>query len=195
MMGSNNHTSSILTTQKLGDFFFEKLSTLNNKSLCPVPAELIFYSSKILEENFHSNTFFEMSEGKTKNKILGLKLLEAQTKPALEKQKILKEVGDTSLILSGYFHDSLSDKLNDEKYYFEIGKRAYLELDNYIQDIFEIKYFYKYIATGFEILSRLLNLLHQENKGDPYKHLLIGDASEKDYLTSGAMALETKKVS
>jgi hypothetical protein len=45
-----------------------------------------------------------------------------------ERVRTLKEVGDTSLYIAGFFAESLSKKLVDADYYIGIGSRAYSEL-------------------------------------------------------------------
>ncbi|HEY4057728.1 MAG TPA: hypothetical protein VGM39_14035 [Kofleriaceae bacterium] len=58
---------------------------------------------------------------------LGLKL--AQPAPdAAERVRTLKQVGDTSLYISGFFADSLNRSLVDVDYYVGLGQNAYLQL-------------------------------------------------------------------
>lgn len=188
-------TSSLLSAQALGAYFFERLSALNKKSLCPVPQELIYYSSQVLEENILSETFFDLSSGKARDKILGLKLLESKDKSREEKKRTLKEVGDTSLIVAGYFSESLNKKVIDESYYREIGKMAYMELDAFVPNFLDFKCFYKAVATGFETLSRLLALLAESHAKDPYAHLLLEDLSDEDLKVRGVLPNHTRNVS
>ncbi|HEY4175924.1 MAG TPA: hypothetical protein VGM90_03800 [Kofleriaceae bacterium] len=58
---------------------------------------------------------------------LGLKLAQ-QVPDAAERVKSLKQVGDTSLYISGFFADSLNRSLVDVDYYVGIGQSAYLQL-------------------------------------------------------------------
>ena len=50
--------SSIITVPDLRSFFFQSLDELNNRSLCPVPQEAIFYSSTVLDRLALSASFF-----------------------------------------------------------------------------------------------------------------------------------------
>src|SRR4051812_11272012 len=59
---------------------------------------------------------------------LALKLAEAVDAPPRERRRSLREIGDTSLYLSGYWADSLADKMVDVDYYIELGGSAYGEL-------------------------------------------------------------------
>lgn len=59
---------------------------------------------------------------------LGVKLAEAQHALPQVRGKSLKEVGDTSLYMSGFFADALARKLVDVDYYMAIGGSAYRQL-------------------------------------------------------------------
>jgi hypothetical protein len=59
---------------------------------------------------------------------LGLKAASAVLAAPDEKVRQLKDVGDTSLYISGFFADSLQRRLIDVDYYIELGGRAYGEL-------------------------------------------------------------------
>ncbi len=59
---------------------------------------------------------------------LALRLAEAQHASPAERVKRLKEVGDTSLYIAGFFAESLSRKLVDTDYYIGLGRGAYAEL-------------------------------------------------------------------
>lgn len=59
---------------------------------------------------------------------LALRLAGAQHAPPAERVKTLKEIGDTSLYVAGFFAESLSRKLVDADYYIGLGRGAYAEL-------------------------------------------------------------------
>jgi hypothetical protein len=59
---------------------------------------------------------------------LGLKMLESADAPPRERRSQLREVGDTSLYVSGFWAESLADKLVDVDYYIDLGGSAYGEL-------------------------------------------------------------------
>src|ERR1051325_6281562 len=58
---------------------------------------------------------------------LGLKLAAAPDSPGL-RVRALKEVGDTSLYVAGFFAESLSRSLIDVDYYVGLGQTAYTQL-------------------------------------------------------------------
>ena len=59
---------------------------------------------------------------------LGLKMLAASDAPPRERRVQLREVGDTSLYVSGFWAESLDEKWVDVDYYIELGGSAYGEL-------------------------------------------------------------------
>ena len=63
---------------------------------------------------------------------LALKLAAAVSSPD-ERVRQLKDVGDTSLYVSGFFADSLQRKLVDVDYYIQMGGAAYGELARYFR--------------------------------------------------------------
>jgi len=63
---------------------------------------------------------------------LALKLAHAVSSPD-ERVRQLKDLGDTSLYVSGFFSDSLQRKLVDVDYYIQMGGAAYMELARYFR--------------------------------------------------------------
>src|SRR4051812_11190558 len=59
---------------------------------------------------------------------LALKMLEAVDASPRERRLQLREVGDTSLYVSGFWAESLDNKLVDVDYYIDLGGTAYGEL-------------------------------------------------------------------
>lgn len=64
---------------------------------------------------------------------LALKLAQAAEASPDERARQLKDVGDTSLYVSGFFADSLQRKLIDVDYYIQLGGAAYGELARYFR--------------------------------------------------------------
>ena len=67
---------------------------------------------------------------------LGIQLARALEGGGLEQRATLKQVGDVSLFVSGFFADSLRRKLVDVDYYASIGGVAYQALSRYETDTF-----------------------------------------------------------
>jgi hypothetical protein len=69
----------------------------------------------------------EMTRTRLTDEPLGIKLVDAPTSGA-ERVRTLKQVGDTSLYVAGFFAESLSRSLVDVDYYVGIGQSAYGQL-------------------------------------------------------------------
>ncbi len=200
-MPSSEIGKTIILETNLKGYFFEGLNRLNKKSLCPVPESAIYYSSDVLDKFALSQDFFEFSEGKVREKILGLKLLEAAQLNREEQRKVYKEVADMSLIVCGYFSESTHKKLVDAQYYSQLGKMAYSQLNSLAPHFLDIPSFYNMFATCFESITTLMNLLASQSKTGADNHLIFKKVlndefvSEKEMLVSGIINPPTRKVS
>src|SRR5215468_9909274 len=56
---------------------------------------------------------------------LALKMAAAAASPPRERRRQLREIGDTSLYVSGFWSDSLAQAAVDVDYYIEMGGSAY----------------------------------------------------------------------
>ena len=70
----------------------------------------------------------EFTKGRITDEPLALVLANAEDSG--ERVKALKEVGDTSLYMTGFFAESLRKKIVRAEYYIHMGKAAYRELAN-----------------------------------------------------------------
>jgi hypothetical protein len=70
----------------------------------------------------------EFTKARIPDEPLSLRLVGTSGADAGERVRALKEVGDTSLYLTGFFADSLQRKLVGVDYYMDLGKAAYREL-------------------------------------------------------------------
>jgi hypothetical protein len=201
-MNPNQKDKKIILSSSLQAYFFEGLTELNQKSLCPVPGPVIYYSSEVLDKFSLSQHYFEISEGKVREKILGMKLLEATQLNREDQKKIYKEVADMSLLVCGYFAESVSQKkLLDTQYYAQLGKMAYGHLDTVAPAFLDIPRFYEMVAACFESLTLLMSMLAHKSRSNTQGHLLFDQLSlntspsDKELLVSGLLPLATKKIS
>lgn len=195
------HEKKIILETNLKGYFFDGLNSLNKKSLCPVPESVIYYSSDVLDKFALSHNFFEISEGKVREKILGMKLLEASQLTREEQRKAYKEVGDMALLVCGYFVESTQKKLVDAQYYAQLGKMAYGHLNSVTPTFLDIPCFYGMIATCFESLTTLMSLLASQSRTGFEQNIIFQKVmtdqavSEKEMLVSGMIPAPTRKVS
>ena len=200
-MQSPEANKKIILQSNLQGYFFEGLNALNKKSLCPVPESVIYYSSDVLDKFALSQDFFDVSEGKIREKILGIKLLEASQLNRDEQKRVYKDVADMSLMVCGFFFESTQKKLVDNQYYSQIGKMAYSHLDSVAPNFLDIPSFYQMFATCFESMTTLMSLLATQNRSGLDNNLIFKKVlkeeyvSEKDMLVSGIIPTPTRKVS
>jgi hypothetical protein len=162
-MTSNSNKTTIHLEHSLQAFFFDELQSINKKSTRPIPNEMIFYSSIVLDRYADSANYFSVEEdGSVKDKVLGMKLLEASQMTARQKQMELKEVGDTALILCGIFSESVNRKITDISYYQSLGQSAYQQLNNIIPELYEMPDFYLNVSHFFHQIMSLLSVVSSE---------------------------------
>ncbi len=191
----------IITASTLQGFFFEGLNELNKKSLCPIPESIIFYSSEVLDKFALSQDFFEVTDGKVRHKILGMKLLEAMQMSREDQRKTYKEVADMSLLVCGYFAESVNKKIVDTHYYAQLGKMAYGHLNNVSPPFLDIPCFYGMVSTCFEPMTTLMaNFASKNNYGSDHEVIFKklvekNSVSDTEMLSSGILPVKTNLAS
>lgn len=154
-------------------YFYDQLQEFNKKSLHPLGSEFVYYSSLVMDQYGDASKYFEKVDGKIREKILGIKLMESSQFPKEKQKLILRDIGETSLLLCGYFSDSLNKKIVDTKYYQEIGMMAFMRLNSFHPKAFDIANFFEKIAHNFQSMTTLMNLVSSKHETDPYSLLLI----------------------
>ncbi len=168
-------SSSTLTLESsLQSFFYNQLLEVNKRSSDPLPNETIYYSSLVMDKFGESENYFEEVEGKIREKILGLKLLESSHLSKQGQKRCLKDIGDTALLLCGFFSESLNRKLVDNRYYQEVGQIAYSRLNVLVPDAYNQPAFYELLSNAFDQLAMVISLVSQKT--------LKGNSSDKAFL-------------
>jgi len=162
-----------IIVENLESHFFEKLQNQNLKLTCPIPESILYYSSKVLVEYSSSEMFFDQENGKNKRKVLGEKILNASSLSSSKKIEAYKEIGDTSLVICGYFSHSLNRKILPLSYYESIGKMAYQRLDGLVPFELGVPKFYKTLATSFNSLMNILEGVSKMDQSDPKQHYIL----------------------
>lgn len=167
--------NSIICENSLQSFFFEKLLKLNNQMTFRIPKEMIYYSSIVMDKMSFSENYFQIQDGKVKEKILAFKLLEVEGKSMQQQKRAYREIAEMSLMLCGYFHSSVNLKLVDHSYYQMIGEACYRKLNILVNTFLDIDSFYEKLALNFLNVSNLLSVMASEfnTKQDLDKSYLI----------------------
>jgi len=103
----------------VGEFFREALHAAFRSQGVAASADAEFYLVNLLSEYAHAPL---------QDEPLALRLSTAATALPDERARQLREIGDQSLYVSGFFSDSLSRSLVDVDYYIRIGGTAYGQL-------------------------------------------------------------------
>lgn len=170
--------SNLVLENSLQVFFYDLLQEYNRKSQRPLPNEILYYASLVMDNLGSSEKYFEEVEGKVKEKVLGLKLLESYQLPREKQKNVVKDIGETALVLCGYFSESLNKKIIDTKYYNEIGIRAYGVLDSYVPKAFNTPNFFGKVARHFVDVTQLITLISESHEQDPEQVFLIVGAKK-----------------
>lgn len=165
--------SNLILENSLQVFFYDLLIEANKKSMRPLPNEIIFYSSLVMDQFGSSQRYFEVVDGKIREKILGIKLLESSQLPKDKQKTVIKDVGETALLLCGYFADSLNKKIIDTKYYNEIGVLAYSRLNSFIPKAYDTPNFFSKMSKHFHQVTNLIGLISEKQSNDAPDFFLI----------------------
>ncbi len=90
---------------------------------------------------------------------LGVKLAQARVAEPGDRVRGLKEVGDTSLYVAGFFTESLSRKLVDADYYIGLGRGAYAELAGHLNG--SLTEVYRELAANFPAFVEVLTVVRR----------------------------------
>lgn len=156
----------LILETSLQTFFFDQLAKANQILTMPLPNVSIYYSSLVMDKFSDSTQYFEVVDGKTREKILGTKLLEANSLDRSAQKRAFKDIGDSALFMCGYFYDSINEKIVDYRYYKEIGQLAYSRLNSIVPSFYDVEEFYKQLSSQFEMLTTLLKIVQQQTN-DP----------------------------
>ena len=146
------------------DFFKVLVLEGLNQSGVQVSSLVKDYLIKLLQFYiFSDHLFLEISSsGKKRVKTLAEMYLNSCASTVNMKSS-LKELGDTSLYISGFFRESLKKKLISVNYYIEMGQQAYETLaDLYSQELF------KEMSARFKDLTFVLFYIQKHQSSEPY---------------------------
>lgn len=175
MKNNNNEEKSLILESSLQSFFYTELEEVNNKMQGKLPNETIFYSSLVMDKFGDAQKYYEQVEGKVREKTLGIMLLESAQLKGNKKKNKLKDVGDTALLICGFFSESMNRKIINLDYYREIGQSAYYQLNNIVPTFYDVPLFYKSLSTNFLQVTNVMGLVAQKTLGH-------NDAIESSYL-------------
>ena len=117
-------TEPLLQTQSSLEFFKERVeAACERQKLVPQPLTS-YYLVSLLDEFTHLGRGASAG-AMISNEALGVRLARAMQSGGIDQRTGLKQVGDLSLFISGFFSDSLRRSLVDVDYYVTLGGYAY----------------------------------------------------------------------
>jgi hypothetical protein len=156
-------SSEIIQVSNLSTYFFDKLYQLNQSAVCPLPEETLFYASNVLNKYAQSSMYFDFSGDKVTEKVYGMALLKAESESKSVKEKMYKDIADSTLVLTSMFEASINKKIITKNYYTEIGKTAYSKMHDLDQDFMGIPHFYRMMASSFDHLAFMIKSIGRES--------------------------------
>ncbi len=175
MKNEKEGENSLILESSLQSYFYTELQEVNKKMSGQLPNETIFYSSLVMDKFGDAEKYYEIVEGKMREKTLGIMLLESAQLEGVKKKNKLKDVGDTALLICGFFSESMNRKITNLDYYREIGQSAYYQLDSIIPTFYDVPLFYQNLSNHFLQLTNVMGLVAQ-------KTMAHNDLVESSYL-------------
>ena len=123
---NQDNSGDLLTTTNIQSYFHQSLQTALDNNKLRVEDETIGYLVRLLSNFLHSDKLFEESEDGLHIRPLALYYAEAiSLSSRSNRHRVLQQLGDVALFISGLFADSLERKLVDVDYYIAMGGNAY----------------------------------------------------------------------
>ena len=172
-------------------FFEKELRDVVKKRGILTPDDSFEYLVNLLTGYIESKNFFVSNEqGKLENNLLVDLYEKYLTGDMHTKRQALRRLGDVSLLVSGFFSDSLNKKLVDVDYYFGMGGTAYWTLSS-LQGDDPVQHLFKNLSKQFRNYSNLLGEVSERsgiiNNSDILrlyeKWLLTGSTRLKEILS------------
>src|SRR5262245_57186140 len=122
--------SEVLRRESAVEFFKGLVETALERQHLDTSELTAFYVVHLLA------SYVDRPAPETPQKPLAVRLSEALETGGMAQRTTLKQIGDASLFVSGFFSDSLNRKLVDVDYYVTIGGYAYNALSRVESDTF-----------------------------------------------------------
>ncbi|MBC7359816.1 MAG: hypothetical protein H5U10_14895 [Desulfacinum sp.] len=118
-----------LETRSLLEYFKDAVEKTAEEMDVHISELARFYLVDLLSRYTQARVLLEPEWGE-REKTFGQALLESYGASSEKRARILRQIGDTTLFLSGFFSDSFQRSLVDIDYYAAIGSTAYKNLES-----------------------------------------------------------------
>lgn len=144
-----------MSYQELSIFFFDELAELNDKYQEQISIGCIGYLSELLLKGLNKEFLFERNQ---KKYLFDLYTKAVQAEGNHERFLCLKNLGDYSLFVSGYFTENFTKKVS-VKYYIDMGSEAYRQASH-----FKYKEPYSELSENYKYCLSLINEISERQK-------------------------------
>jgi hypothetical protein len=181
---------TIIRGTRLQEVLRDKVHSAMIKQDVEVSDVTEYYLVNLLDEFQHAGWLFRRQGSGLIERPLAILLLEAMSKEPQAKIQCLKQVGDTSLIVLGFFADNVRRRIMAPSYYSSMGESAYLSLAGLMKDHQTFAPLYGELADKFDHFVDVLACVAPWNRPDSDAELLriyerwlvTGDANLKELL-------------
>jgi len=136
------------------EFFREKVTNAIERQNIEIDDDIEFYIVNLLCDYIDpTKSGFNPENGDPFETPLAIQLKNALEAPPEKRIKIFKNMGDTSLYISGYFQDFFNRKIYDVDYFITLGSSAYGNIAELMRDKDDS------FAKTYSMLARLFNEL------------------------------------
>ena len=165
-MSDQEHSERVVPVQNLTEYFRSSVETAIDNQQVSVDPHTAYYVVNLLTLFARSEEFYEDHGESYGIRPLALMMADAaDARDAAERKFSLQRIGDVALFVSGFFADSLADKIVDIDYYIHMGGNAYSSLADEIRGTKRGEAFadvYRELAIKFQLL---VDVLHEVRDG------------------------------
>jgi hypothetical protein len=124
----------IISGESLAECLFEMVREAIRARRTGISEGAEFYIVELLKKFHHADALESCINLNSEEKPMTILLLEALQSSFEERIKKLRTLGDSALILAGFFEENLKAGTVDPTYYFSLGKSAYSNLSGLCSD-------------------------------------------------------------
>jgi len=125
-------TEALVRNESPSEYFRDLVESAMKRQHLEAGELTSFYLVNLLTGFVH----FDRSAAPPEDEALGVRFVRALQAPGVRQRDELRQVGDLSLFISGFFADSLTRSLVDVDYYVYLGEYAYASLARRADDTF-----------------------------------------------------------
>ena len=165
-MGYESSHGRVVPVHNLCDYFRTSIEDVITQQGIELDPHATHYVVNMMTLFSRSEELYDDDGEIYAHKPLALMLAEASDAPTPEhRNQMLQRIGDVALFISGFFVESLANKVVDIDYYIHMGVNAYGSLSEEVRHSFRGRAFadvFRELAINFQVLT---DVLHEVRDG------------------------------